>query len=99
MGAGSFPTFASTGTSIIVRNASAVTASSSVNPRFSLVVIFVKYRARQSDWRDLVCDSGGTMANSVKKPGAWRDPLSLSFEVHRRVLLARLRRHQRRTRP
>ncbi|NIH98363.1 hypothetical protein FHU31_005369 [Mycolicibacterium fluoranthenivorans] len=39
------------------------------------------------------------MANNVKKPGAWRDPLSLSFEVHRRVLLARLRRHQRRTRP
>ncbi|MGB5112563.1 MAG: hypothetical protein WBO08_13470 [Mycobacterium sp.] len=26
----------------------------------------------------------------------WRDPLSLSFEVHRRVLLARLRRYQRR---
>ncbi|MHA3018876.1 hypothetical protein ACXPWS_01240 [Mycobacterium sp. BMJ-28] len=36
------------------------------------------------------------MANRVKRSAVWRDPLSLSFEVHRRVLLARLRRHQRR---
>lgn len=99
MGAGWFPRFASTDTSISVRNARVSTASSSVNRLFSLVVTFVKYCARQSDWRYLVCDSGVTMANNVKKPGAWRDPLSLSFEVHRRVLLARLRRHQRRTRP
>ena len=83
----------------MVRNAGVSTASSGVNPPFSVVVTFVKHRACQSDWRHLVCDSRGTMANSVKKPGAWRDPLSLSFEVHRRVLLARLRRHQRRTRP
>ncbi|MDX1871391.1 hypothetical protein SBI67_04605 [Mycolicibacterium sp. 120266] len=36
------------------------------------------------------------MTNPSKRPAMWRDPLSLSFEVHRRVLLARLRRHQRR---
>ncbi|WP_304117816.1 hypothetical protein [Mycolicibacterium bacteremicum] len=36
------------------------------------------------------------MRSNVKKPAGWRDPLSLSFEMHRRVLLARLRRRQRR---
>ncbi|MCF6390346.1 hypothetical protein L2K20_25515 [Mycobacterium sp. MBM] len=36
------------------------------------------------------------MASRWDRNLTWRDPLSLSFEVHRRVLLARLRRHQRR---
>lgn len=36
------------------------------------------------------------MRDKVRKPAGWRDPLSLSFELHRRVLLVRLKRRQRR---